>query len=740
MRGWARAGAAIIVFFLMAGGTSLFIRYAMNPAPVTPLKDKAPEWATDPRVPGANTPPQGRSLFDFLVSEHDSSGAHYAVPFPFSELVARIERELAAQTPSGVKRVLIPLGRSLQRNAATPEYFKFPRAVLAVDGEPAAQARMLLKDRLYLGYQEKAGIIEVISYNESAGRFEFQLVKDYRADGARQVFYADRALCIACHQSASPIFSRPLWDETNANPLIAARLAKEKRSYYGFPIEPASDTAYAIDNAGDRANLYSAYQRIWQEACASPGALPAADGAAFQCRADILRAALQYRLTGLRGFDSASLRYRQHLAQLRINWQTRWPEGLAIPDNDLPNRNPFMKAVTGALTAQPLPALNALTMERGSEASAEIPAQLEPLKLRAPGQIWSAARTDDLTRVVGGVAEFFSERDIDALDSALGATTAAVQRQSLPCEIVTQDKAVLDIRCGRHPGMFFSARLKRRAQTVAIDAPAWVWSDNATWTYLDAQAVHVTHSAAATQIQFRLRDTVSQRRLRDVAGNALAGLTLSWDKRTPTRGTLTTTIAQDSARIERALEQTIVQTQQGNSDVLTQRPFRRAAVMPALLQAFDAGIPTAWCCLEDKLLPAMQIDVAKTEQASANADIQLFQHYCARCHDTQGAFPPNFLHGAPAQVATQIGQCADRILFRLSMPEHAADTRAKTPMPPGYALAGMHIAEVDWITHADRARLKRYAAAHASMPAAALMQRPYESLGPCLTAHPGQYH
>ena len=39
-----------------------------------------------------------------------------------------------------------------------------------------------------------------------------------------QVFYARRSLCLACHQNAAPIFARPLWDETPANPAIAARL------------------------------------------------------------------------------------------------------------------------------------------------------------------------------------------------------------------------------------------------------------------------------------------------------------------------------------------------------------------------------------------------------------------------------------------------------------------------------------------------------------------------------------
>ncbi len=736
MRAGMRAAATVVAIVFMVGGIGLYVRNAMKSTP--PPAHNTLAWASDPRAPGDNAPAQGRSLFDFLVSEQGKNGAHYAVPFPFSALVARIERELAA--PSGVKRVLIPMGRSLQRSVAAPDFFKFPRAVLAVDGEPAAHARLLLKDRLYLGYQEKAGIIEVISYNESAGRFEFQLVKDYRADGARQVLYANRALCTTCHQSAGPIFSRPLWDESNANPLIAARLQKQQRGYYGFPVEPASDTAYAIDNAGDRANLYSAYQRIWQEACVSPGVTATPDVAAIQCRADILRAALQYRLTGLRGFDNSSLRYRQHLEQLKANWQTRWPEGLAIPDNDIPNRNPFMKAVAGAAMAQPLPALNALTLERGSEISTDIPAPLEPLQLRAPAQMWRAARNDDLMRVVSGVGEFFSEADINAIDAALSANKSSAQQPSLVCEIANQNKTVSDIYCRQDTGMIFSARLKWRGTTVDIEAPTWTWPQTAAWNYLAVHALSVSHDGSTTKIKFRLRDSLNQRRLRDINGNALADLTLSLDKSSATRATLTTTIALDSAHIDSALEQMIAQAQQDNGDLLTQQPMQRAALMPAFLQALGVRAPSGWCCLDATSLPAMQIDMPKTEVASTNADVQLFQHYCARCHDTQEKFPPNFLHGTAAQAETQIHQCADRILFRLSTWEQAVETRAKTPMPPAYALAGLDIAENDWVTHADRAGLKRYVAAHASMPAAALMQRPYESLAPCLAVHPGQNH
>lgn len=725
MRARARIAASVVALGFLAAIAVGIVRQIGTARP-TQASQADIAWAVDPHVPGPDAPPQGRSLFDFLVGIDDAGRAQ--VPFPFSALVARIERELAA--PAGVKRVLIPMGRSLQRSAATPEFFKFPRAVLAVDGEPAVHARMLLKDRLYFGYQEKANIVEVISYNEAAGRFEFQLVKDYRKDGARTVSYANRALCTTCHQGAGPIFSRPLWDETNANVLIAQRLAQESRDYYGFPVEPVSDHAYAIDNAGDRANLYSAYQRVWQQACTSTPTTKESDTETLRCRADLLRAALQYRLTGMRGFEAASARYRQHLARLRSNWQRHWPHGLAIPDNDIPNRNPFLNVATGALSAQPLPAFNALTLERGGDISLDIPAQLEPLQLRAPGQVWSAARDEDLMRAVGGIAEFLSERDIDAVDAALAAHVTAVQWQSLACEASAARGRALDVQCGHAGGPRFSAHL---TAGDGVDAITWAWPDGARWTQIEARDVRVTRRGAYTQVQFQLRDVASARSLRNSDGNALVSLALEWEREASVRPRLTLTVATDSARIDKAMEKLIVATHRGSSDVLTAQPFRRAAAMPAVLRALGASVPHDTCCLDATRLPPLRVD-PPAKPPVANEDIKLFQHHCARCHDTPETFPPNFMHGDPAQVDTQIAQCADRILFRLSMWEQAASARAKTPMPPAHALAATHITETQWIGHSERARLKRFVAARASVAAPTLLQRPYEDLRACLAA------
>ena len=124
----------------------------------------APVLAVDPDAPGPDLPPAGRSLFDFLTMQEVDGQAVQVVPFPFEALLERIEAEIGLPEPS-LKSVLIPLGRSLQRNAANPEFFAFPRAVVAVDDGPALRpdrSGILLADRLYLGYQEKADLIEYL--------------------------------------------------------------------------------------------------------------------------------------------------------------------------------------------------------------------------------------------------------------------------------------------------------------------------------------------------------------------------------------------------------------------------------------------------------------------------------------------------------------------------------------------------------------------------------------------------
>ena len=181
----------------------------------------APTWAVDPARPRARRPPAGRSLFDFAVTREVAGQAVHDVPFPFERLVKHLEARAGCKQPCA-KQVLIPLGRSLQRTAAAPAFFEFPRVVAAIDAEPAAPGAPLLKDRIYVGYQERSNLLEVISYNEAAGRFEFQVVRDYRELAApgrsstRAVRCARRAIRISRRFSRARCGMRPM--RTRASP------------------------------------------------------------------------------------------------------------------------------------------------------------------------------------------------------------------------------------------------------------------------------------------------------------------------------------------------------------------------------------------------------------------------------------------------------------------------------------------------------------------------------------------
>lgn len=345
-----------------------------------------PAWAADPAIPGPTLPPAGRSLFDFVAAD--------GVPFPFEALVQKVEARAGCKPGTCVDAVLIPLGRSLQRTAPAPDFFAFPRAVVAVTREGTGPLRA--RDRVYLGYQEKANVVEVISYNEAAARFEFQIVRDYRAGGSPRVSYANRNVCIACHQNHAPIFSRQVWDETNANPRIAARLVATGRPYYGVTVQRGVDIPNAIDDAIHRANRISVTQRIWREAC---------DAA---CRAAALTAALQYRLSGERAFDVPGL-----TGALSRAFAARWPAGLAIPNPELPNREPL-----------------AVPAGTGGIALSQVGAGLEALAPRAPLETWTADDPLLARRFVVSLAELVADSDVQDLDAALRRRGAAARRHT----------------------------------------------------------------------------------------------------------------------------------------------------------------------------------------------------------------------------------------------------------------------------------------------------------------------
>lgn len=366
----------------------------------------------DQLVSDEDLPPEGtRSLFDHLIKEHGS------LPYPFGSLLDLI----ASQDKDNTKpvTVMIPNGRSLLKGQAN---FKHPRILAAANiRQPESQHSFdqMYRGRLFLGFVEDAHEIEVISYNEMAGRFEFQLVKEYGPDLNPQIVYAKRAICTTCHQSGAPIFPVRPWDETNANPGVAELIQghhKDSSNYFSAPIKVPLANPEEVDDLTDKGNAIITTQRIWMDGCG-------AGDAGNACRRSLLKLALEY-LWSPGSFSAESPAVKKHLA-LQANG---WPEaGINLESGDLANRNPltekpvgnpfllFVKDVLGM--GETAASLSEKSTELGLTEFEKLPPlriEVDPLAPRPPKAVYAA----DTLEGIYGLSQMLSENDLKLLEAA----------------------------------------------------------------------------------------------------------------------------------------------------------------------------------------------------------------------------------------------------------------------------------------------------------------------------------
>jgi hypothetical protein len=263
-----------------------------------------------------------------------------------------------------------------------------------------------LADRLYVGYQPAAEVMEVLSYNEEAGRFEFQEIVGYAADRRREIRQAERRVCLACHQGHAPIFTRPLWSETNANPAVADRLAALGEVFHGAPVRQSIDALARFNASTDRAARIALANRLWSDAC--PDA---------RCRAGLLLKALQFGLNGSRPEWNAQ---DPQAVAFAVSAAALWPSGLASPSPSLTNRDPMVLVST--MRPEQI-------IETKGDLNPETPRPLEVLWKPGPNALSSAARE---------IAAEFAAADFVWLDAQLRRVAKASETvHELACKNAT---------------------------------------------------------------------------------------------------------------------------------------------------------------------------------------------------------------------------------------------------------------------------------------------------------------
>jgi len=653
------------------------------------------------------------SLFDRLFYAPEANGGRVRPPFPIDALADVLERYAGGiGARPQVKAVLIPFGRSLQRDAPRPDYLANPRLLLAVDsGAPpaAGQVGYWLKDRLFVAYQPAASTLEVISYQPERARFEFEVVDDYRAGAVPRVRAGSRSLCLACHQNAAPIFPLDIWNETHANPRLRMALAGASGRWYRRWLRAGMRNAGAMDNATDRANLLPIYDRVWENICRAE-----TEKASIDCRAAAFSAMLRYRLGPFGQLRPVQPTYAAAFIPVaRRAWSEAWPGGLPIPDPDLPDRDP----------------LNSATPWIASPG-------LDPLLPRKPKRHWDA--TAGPSRVLVGLAESLPDVELARIEGAIGAARRqnAVPPVHLrgPCRAERRPR---HFRCrltetetnagARLAGEAFprSLTLRYATRTPGAAPPRLAGAARAEARLLAIEAYEgsrflsidmappppspttqmgtdpdVTPTQKRRGLRLWLRDGYWVSRVRLPAGTAPRSAEAE--------------LRSGQATLEAALA--LMRTEAGDDP---RHPLRVARFQPLRLLAALAhalGLrPTRWCCAPPASAERHRPLHRPTKTVrSPTAKRSPWDRYCSGCHDQPGAHPPPFLRGSRADRRMRMAACAGAIRSRLALWRLPAATRPVSPMPPYRALRSKGIEPESWPRHPDFRRLERLAA---SLPA-----------------------
>jgi hypothetical protein len=616
----------------------------------------APRWIAHASMPGPDTPATGLSRFDQLfMFEPD----RYRIPYPFSSLVEFLDSRIENSGHSGVRQVFVPSGRSLQRDAPAPDYFSFPRMVIALEGEPVTvgdEAGQVLEYRLFIAHQPKTETLEVISYNDSAGRFEFQVVENYAANKSPRVQSANRAMCLSCHQNAAPIFPSRPWSETSFNVEVANRLIQALPQRYNSLIGILTNDAGVIDVLAERANYLAAAQLIWQQGCGSR-----------LCRAAVLRAILQYRLSGEASFDSNDPRYQQdYYAELARNWKTSWPTGLALSNSRIIDRNPF--------------APESMTIEH------------DPLFPRPAHATWYAPDSVLANGIIYRLAGFFSLADIQRIDRhliTLGNTGPSLKRKhEARCKLNPGDTSSHVLICGDKTTAAslqadFEIELQqgvlKSIRIIHLRAP-----DD--FNLLQPDIVRLSYFPQGLEIEPGNRaDALS---LRLANGDRVKSLLLRWDDSLMSgEVSLSMEISAEFRLIDQALAEILDKPQHGVDDSLGNKVFQRRTVMHELTQAL--GMQAMRWHERIRSSPA----ALERGPPELSGELALLEPYCGHCHADDTVNPPGFLAGDQPQA--RIKQCAPRILARLKAWQ-VDSSFTGSPMPPPASLAISGTTMADW--------------------------------------------
>jgi hypothetical protein len=299
-----------------------------------------------------------------------------SVPYPILNLKQSLESFVASPGDDfapALVHSMVPFGRSLQAgqsDAAHPRViFGYILSPFTDGGRPYYRD---IVDRIFIAYSEIQNTLEIISWNNYEGRFNFESVRNYiPSPGNPQTFVDEntilygqmtkRQLCMTCHQAGGPIYAEKPWSESTSgfapgnfghSPMTdVVKQAVGSDHYLGLEIQPFDEQGNPASHAGE-------IHVVIQDAHASllTGRRLAGQGCADNliCRRIFLESVLSLARQGF--YDAPVdnflevIPYRSALMkEIGPGWRS---DQFAYIDPTLKDRNPLTSTPLGSTLAQ----------------------------------------------------------------------------------------------------------------------------------------------------------------------------------------------------------------------------------------------------------------------------------------------------------------------------------------------------------------------------------------------------
>jgi len=223
--------------------------------------------------------------------------------------------------------------------------------------------------------------------------------------------------------------------------------------------------------------------------------------------------------------------------------------------------------------------------------------------------------------VIAGLSEFLADLDIRILDDYLSEanqdpnTTRRLLKTA--CAFTKTDLGgwAIQVRfsCGgqgtdqmRLEGQFYM----KRGQATRGTIERLSIGESERLIKLKMSGPEIAYGDSGAEIIFELEEPIGGIHARLINGQVLESLTLRWDeltdenagpsdelRRRPDNGMSILRVAEDFGALGAAINALVKQTEDGVSDALSERPFRRSALMRALFTQMGME-PRQWCCAD----------------------------------------------------------------------------------------------------------------------------------------------